>query len=54
MQEIGRGSKVFDAAPVRRDIPEPLYQLLSMIQGENASIPDDGPYYDLYAEGASA
>ena len=35
---------------VPRDVPEPLYQLFSVIQGENASIPDDGPYYDLYPE----
>ena len=39
---------------VPRDVPEPLYQLFSAIQGENASVPDDGPYYDLYAEEASA
>jgi hypothetical protein len=35
---------------VPRDVPEPLYQLFSAIQGENASIPDDVPYYDLYPE----
>jgi hypothetical protein len=35
---------------VPRDVPEPLYQMFSAIQGENASIPDDVPYYDLYPE----
>lgn len=35
---------------VPRDIPEPMYQLLSVVEGENASIPDDVPYYDLYPE----
>ena len=39
---------------VPRDLPEPLYQLFSAIQGENAGIPDDVPYYDLYPEEASA
>ena len=35
---------------VPRDIPEPLYQMLSMVEGDNASIPDDVPYYDLFPE----
>ena len=39
---------------VPRDLPEPLYQLFSVIEGENASIPDDVPYYDLYPEEALA
>ena len=37
---------------VPRDIPEPLYQMLSMVEGDNASIPDDVPYYDLFPEEA--
>ena len=39
---------------VPRDIPEPLYQLFSVIEGDNASIPDDVPYYDLYPEEATS
>jgi hypothetical protein len=38
---------------VPRDVPEPLYQMFSAIQGENASIPDDVPYYDRYPEGSA-
>jgi hypothetical protein len=33
---------------VPRDLPEPLYQLMSAMQGENAGVPDEGPYYDTY------
>ncbi len=35
---------------VPRDLPEPLYQLLSAMQGENAGIPEDEAYYDRYPE----
>lgn len=37
---------------VPRDLPEPLYQLMSMMQGENAGVSDDEPYYALYPEPA--
>ena len=30
---------------VPRDTPEPLYQLFSVMEGENAATVDDGPYY---------
>jgi hypothetical protein len=35
---------------VPRDLPEPAYQLISAMQGENAGIPDDEAYYELYPE----
>jgi hypothetical protein len=35
---------------VPRDLPAPLYELLSAMQGENAGVPDDEAYYELYAE----
>lgn len=35
---------------VPRDLPEPIYELMSAMQGENASIPDDEAYYELYPE----
>ena len=35
---------------VPRDLPEPLYQLMSAMQGENAGIPEDEAYYDRYPE----
>ncbi len=35
---------------VPRDVPAPLYELLSATQGENASLPEDGDYYDAYPE----
>ena len=37
---------------VPRDLPEPLYELLSAMQGENAGVPDDEAYYELYPEDA--
>ncbi len=37
---------------VPRDLPEPLYQLLSAMQGENAGVPEDEAYYDTYPEDA--
>jgi hypothetical protein len=33
---------------VPRDVPEPLYELLSALQGENAGVPEDEAYYELY------
>lgn len=36
---------------VPRDLPAPAYELFSAMQGENAGVDDDGPYYELYAEG---
>lgn len=35
---------------VPRDLPEPLYELMSAMQGENAGVPEGGAYYDLYPE----
>jgi len=35
---------------VPRDLPDPLYQLLSAMQGENAGVPEDEAYYDPYRE----
>ena len=49
-----RASPTSSTGRVPRDLPEPLYQLLSAMQGENASIPEDVPYYDLYPEEAPA
>ena len=39
---------------VPRDLPEPLYQLMSAMQGENSGVMEDGPYYAPYPEEASA
>jgi hypothetical protein len=33
---------------VPRDLPEPAYQLMSAMQGENAGVPEDEAYYELY------
>jgi hypothetical protein len=38
---------------VPRDLPEPAYQLISAMQGENAGIPDDEAYYEPYPETTS-
>lgn len=38
---------------VPRDLPEPLYELISAMQGENAGVADDEAYYDLYPQEAS-
>jgi len=35
---------------VPRDLPEPAYQLMSMMQGENAGVPEDEAYYDRYPD----
>lgn len=35
---------------VPRDLPEPVYELMSAMQGENAGVPDEGPYYEPYPE----
>jgi hypothetical protein len=37
---------------VPRDLPVPLYDLFSAMQGENAGVPDDEAYYELYPEDA--
>lgn len=37
---------------VPRDLPAPLYELMSAMQGDNAGIPDDEAYYDTYPEAA--
>jgi hypothetical protein len=33
---------------VPRDLPEPVYEFMSAMQGENASVPDEGAYYEPY------
>jgi hypothetical protein len=38
---------------VPRDLPEPAYQLMSAMQGENAGVPEDEEYYELYPDAAS-
>jgi hypothetical protein len=38
---------------VPRDLPEPAYQLMSAMQGENAGVPEDEAYYELYPEAVS-
>ena len=37
---------------VPRDLPEPLYQLMSAMQGENSGVMEEGPYYAPYPEEA--
>ena len=37
---------------VPRDLPDPLYQLISAMQGENSGVPEDEVYYDRYPEEA--
>ena len=39
---------------VPRDLPEPAYQLMSAMQGENAGVPEDEAYYELYDEPEAA
>ena len=29
-----------------RDIPGPLYELVSAMEGDNAGVADEGPYYE--------
>jgi hypothetical protein len=36
---------------VPRDLPEPVYAFMSAMQGENAGVEEDGPYYEPYADG---
>ena len=38
---------------VPRDLPEPVYDFMSAMQGENAGIPEDEDYYELYPETTS-
>jgi hypothetical protein len=35
---------------VPRDLPDPIYELMSAMQGENAGVPDEGDYYAPYPE----
>jgi hypothetical protein len=35
---------------VPRDLPEPVYELMSAMQGENAGVPEDEAYYEPYPE----
>jgi hypothetical protein len=34
---------------VPRDLPEPIYELMSAMQGENAGVPEEEAYYEPYA-----
>ena len=43
-QEAGVADQLDWTVP--RDLPEPLYEMLSAIEGDNSSV-DDGPYYEL-------
>ena len=35
---------------VPRDLPEPVYQLMSAMEGDNAGVPEDEAYYERYPE----
>jgi hypothetical protein len=35
---------------VPRDLPPPIYELMSMMEGDNAGIPEDEAYYERYPE----
>jgi hypothetical protein len=35
---------------VPRDLPEPIYGLMSAMEGDNAGVADEGPYYERYPE----
>ena len=37
---------------VPRDLPEPIYELMSAMEGDNAGVPEDEAYYELYPEDA--
>jgi hypothetical protein len=37
---------------VPRDLPEPAYQLMSAMEGDNAGVADDEAYYEPYPEPA--
>lgn len=37
---------------VPRDLPGPIYELMSATQGENAGVFEEGPYYERYPEAA--
>ena len=39
---------------VPRDLPEPIYDFMSMMQGENAGVPEDEAYYERYPRWRSA
>ena len=51
IHEIPTGTPVFDWT-VPRDLPAPLYELMSAMQGENAGVPPDEAYYAPYPEDA--
>lgn len=46
-EEAGVADELDWAVP--RDLPDPVYELMSAMQGENAGVEDDGPYYAPYA-----
>lgn len=33
---------------VPRDLPEPIYELMSAMEGDNGGVPDEGAYYDRF------
>jgi hypothetical protein len=33
---------------VPRDLPQPIYELMSAMQGENSGVPEDETYYEPY------
>ena len=35
---------------VPRDLPEPVYEFMSAMEGDNAGVADEGPYYEPYPE----
>jgi hypothetical protein len=37
---------------VPRDLAEPIYELMSAMEGDNGGVPEDEAYYELYPEGA--
>ena len=37
---------------VPRDLPDPIYELMSAMEGDNAGVPEDEAYYELYPEDA--
>jgi hypothetical protein len=45
-EEAGTADQLDWSVP--RDLPEPVYEFMSAMQGENAEVADEGPYYQPY------